>query len=308
LTVALDHELVASISALQALATSEHLETGDLKSFHDQARRVLNVHQSWSTINVFDRSGQQVIDLLRPFGSPSPAFRNRELVRATLESGQPAISDIVVGPVADAPIIGISLPVMRGGNLLYVLGARLDVRSVSRLLSEGAVPRDWVATVIDRKGNIVARTRGIEQWLAKPASPTFVAQSQRSVEGTFRDVTIDGVSVYAAFRRSRVSEWTVGLGVPAVVNRPGQIALGAIGGAGVLVLLIAGALATMVGRRIGQAILMNPSLCRRFRRGPAQLACRYDCPNLLPDLDCDAQSTAREQLHRMRIAINRHPN
>ena len=39
LTLAVDHELFASISVLQALAASEPLETGNLGSFYVQAHR-----------------------------------------------------------------------------------------------------------------------------------------------------------------------------------------------------------------------------------------------------------------------------
>ena len=38
---AVDAELRGSIAALQALAASENLQTGDLRAFHDEARRAL---------------------------------------------------------------------------------------------------------------------------------------------------------------------------------------------------------------------------------------------------------------------------
>lgn len=72
LTVAVDHEPIASISTLRALATSEHLDTGNLKAFYGQAQRVLKSHEGWNTINPSDLSGQQLLNLFRPFGAPLP--------------------------------------------------------------------------------------------------------------------------------------------------------------------------------------------------------------------------------------------
>jgi hypothetical protein len=69
LTVAVDHELIASISTLQALATARSLDSGDLKPFYEEAQRVLRTHRSWTTITLSDDHGQQVIfEPLRPAG------------------------------------------------------------------------------------------------------------------------------------------------------------------------------------------------------------------------------------------------
>jgi hypothetical protein len=41
LSLAVDRDLEASIRALRALASSEHLDSGNLRQFYEQARRVL---------------------------------------------------------------------------------------------------------------------------------------------------------------------------------------------------------------------------------------------------------------------------
>jgi hypothetical protein len=267
-SVAVDLELTSSLSTLNALATSEHLDTGDLRAFYAQAQRVLVAHGSWKTISLLDLSGQQLLNLLRPFGAPLPSSGNLEVVRRTLDTGQPAVSDIFVGPVFTAPIVGITVPVMRGGVMKYVMGAGLDVGSLSRVLSESKLPADWIATIIDRKGLIVARTRGIEQLVAKPATDEFIAQSRQAGEGSFRDVTRDGIPVYAAYSRSRLSGWTVGLGAPATaVEAPERAAWWAITGSGIGFLLLAGGLAMGFGRRIAGAIESLSASARAIGQG-----------------------------------------
>jgi signal transduction histidine kinase len=254
LTVAVDHELIASLSTLQALASSQHLDSGDLRGFYESARRVLGSHQGWRTIHLFDRSGQHLISLVRPFGAPLPSD-TPPVVRQTLDTGEPAVSGLFLGTVAGVRTVAATVPVMRGSRLQYVLEAALDLRTLNRLLLEGKLPSDWVATVIDRDGIIVARTRGIEQLLGKPATPEFVAQSRRGEEGSFRDVTTDGVAVYAAYSRSHLSGWTVGLAVPAaVVEGPWRASLWTVAGGGAALLVLAAGLATAFGRRIAGAI------------------------------------------------------
>jgi hypothetical protein len=54
------------------------------------------------------------------------------------------------------------------------------------------IPSNWVATIIDRNGIIIARTRPIDEWLGKSATPEFVERSRREDATSFRDVTKDG--------------------------------------------------------------------------------------------------------------------
>jgi len=54
------------------LATSEHLDSGDLRKFYDQASRTLKIQPSWEAIVLTDPFGQQVINLRVPFGMPLP--------------------------------------------------------------------------------------------------------------------------------------------------------------------------------------------------------------------------------------------
>jgi len=275
LAVALDHELVASISTLQALAASEHLDAENFRAFYDHAQRVLRAHPGWSTITLFDRSGQQRMNLLQPYGAPLPSTPGLDVVKRTFEKNTPSISDVFLGPVSRAPTVGITAPVVRHGAVKYVVGAGLDLGALTRLLSESQLPADWLATIIDGQGVIVARTRDIGQWIGKPASPAFAAAGRRAPEGTFRDVTRDGQSVVGVHSRSAVAGWTVGLAVPAAAfDTPWRLSLLAVAVAGVVVLLVAAGSAAVVGRRIAGAIASLSASGRALGRGetPPQTA------------------------------------
>jgi signal transduction histidine kinase/PAS domain-containing protein len=255
LAVAMDRELTSSISLLQALATSEHLDAGELRLFYAEAKRVAATHPEWLTINLSDPSGRQLLNLTRPLGEVLPSIGHLEDVRRTLATGEVAVSNLFAGLVLKVPTVGFTVPVRRNGTLRYVLGARLDVRGLSGLLSQGRLPPTWTAEIIDRNGVIIARTRDAEAFLGRRAGPEVVAGSRESGEGSLGPVPMDGAPAYAVFSRSRLSGWTVGLTVPvAVVEASGRASRWAIIGGGALFLLLATALATVFSRRIAGAI------------------------------------------------------
>jgi hypothetical protein len=190
LALAVDHELSASLSVLGVLANADELDRGDLRAFYDEARRVLRARDAWTTVNLIDLSGQQLVNLYHPFGAPLPNSLEVPVVKAALDSGRPAISDLFVGPVAQQPLTGIALPVKRDGSLRYLLGAALDVRALTRVLSERELPEGAVAAIVDRQGVLIARTRALERWLGQPATPLFLAHTRANPEGSFESVTL----------------------------------------------------------------------------------------------------------------------
>jgi signal transduction histidine kinase/ActR/RegA family two-component response regulator len=108
---------------------------------------------------------------------------------------------------------------------------------LSSLLREQSLPPDWTAGIFDRKGIIVARNRELDRFLGKPVSPTLLEAMRGTVESWFPSVTSEGIPVYAVFRRSPMTGWTVAIGLPrefvdAPVRRARLLAFG--GGTGVL--------------------------------------------------------------------------
>ena len=271
LSLAIDHELSSSIAALTTLGTSEHLDHGDLKAFYEQAQRARRAHAAWVTINLTDASGKQLINLYRPFGEPLPSLSDFPMVQQAVATRRPAVSDLFVGRVLGTPVVGISVPVQRDGLVRYVTGARLDVAAFTNLLSQGKLPPDWVATLVDRNGIILARTRNIGQLLGKSATPKFAGLARGAQpEGFFRDVTLDGTPVYATYSRSSLSGWTVGLGIPgATVAGPLRTSLWGMAGGGLLLLVVGTGLAFRFGRRVAAELTALTASARALGQGEA---------------------------------------
>ena len=171
LSLAIDRELLASIRTLEALATSQHLDSGELRKFYEQAKRVLEAHQGWDNMLLVDLSGQQLINLRRPFGSPLPRSGAPELIRQVSETGQPAVSNLFWGYIAQRHLLGVDVPVIRNGKVRYVLTASFSPGLLTKLLLQQRSSPDFASAAIDRNKIIIARTRNIEQFLGKPAGP-----------------------------------------------------------------------------------------------------------------------------------------
>src|SRR4051812_45490965 len=72
LSTAVDAELSRSFAALDALATSTILDTGNLKSFQDRALRVIATRSQWRSVILHDRSGRMLLNTSYPIGAALP--------------------------------------------------------------------------------------------------------------------------------------------------------------------------------------------------------------------------------------------
>src|SRR5437762_1903358 len=151
ISLAIDRELLASIRALETLATSEHLDSGDLRKFYDQAKQVLKTNENWETILLMEPSGQQLIDLLLPFGSPMPMSMALDAIQEVSKTKRPVVSNHLWGTVSQKYLISFNVPVIRDGTIRYVLAASGSPTFLSKFLLEQRPSPDWYATIIDRR-------------------------------------------------------------------------------------------------------------------------------------------------------------
>ena len=268
MSVALDREIGGTIAALKILGASDHLDHGALDKFYEAARQAVTTQPTWQNVVLYAPSGEVLVNTLLPRGARPPGAAYVEPVQRAVRDRAPAVSDLFVGRLTNRPLVSVVVPVFHERAPKYALAAIVPAATLLEVLREQQLPSDWVAIIIDRSGTIVARTRAIEQWIGKPATPAFVSGSRSGDSGSFRDVTRDEVPVYGAYSRSRVSGWTVGLGAPVAAVEPAwRTSLWALGGAAVACLLIAGVLAATSARRIAAAISTLSVSARALGRG-----------------------------------------
>ncbi|HSF58204.1 MAG TPA: PAS domain-containing protein [Candidatus Binatia bacterium] len=215
LLTAVDTELKGAITTLEALATGQRLETGDLQGFHEQLTRVLETRPNWFSIKLALPSGEQVLNVLHPFGAKLPMIRERFSFEQVLQTSKPVVGGVVRDEDAGQYFFRVRVPVVREGVIKYVLSAVIKPETFSELLAQQRLPPDWVGVVLDSNKRFVARTMSPERSVGQPASQSLQVALSQSSEGWFHGATVEGLDVYTPYNRSDFSGWAVALGVPA---------------------------------------------------------------------------------------------
>ena len=261
-----DREFEASIGALQVLAASEALRTGNLREFDRVIRTVLANQSHWTNLVLYDPTGRPLVSSIVPLATPSP--QKAELLKRAVESRAPAISNLAREGPSGRLLARVAVPVLSSGVPRYVLEASIEPASLGELLSQIPLPAGSVVSLMDRDYVIVARSRAAEQFVGQRATSDFVAQASRTSQGSFRARTKEGETVYAAVNRSRLSGWTIALGVPqAVVDSPLRTSLWFLMGVAVLMVLVGTMLALVIGRRLERPIRALVTVTPRLVQG-----------------------------------------
>ena len=241
-----------SIAALEALAASKSLDGGGYDAFRQEAQRVATTQPHWAQLVLVDaRTGANLTSIVG-----SPAFLPRLIDSAEradmARSPAPRVGNLITDPrLGSAHLVTLRIPVLRDGMLRYVLWAALRVETITELLSSSEWRRSWIATVSDRAGTVVARSRDHERWIGRPGNAELDLALQQSGSGWVKASTLEGSPAYIVAGHSPLSGWSVQLAIPArEIDGPIRWAAGLIV-AGILgSLAVAGVLVWLVIREI----------------------------------------------------------
>ena len=263
-----DRELIAFTAALEALATSPALAPGgDLADFHQQALRLLQTRGF--AIAIRDRTGQQMINTMVPFGESLPRATDPVLLaadQAVFETGRPVISDLFVGTTNKLKLLLVDAPVFRRGRVEYALNVAIAPARLSAILA-GASRPGWTISLIDRNDLIVASSRQNPDVIGRKATADL-RQETRGVHGTWNGTTLEGTVVLGAYARSPLSGWRVAVGVPlSTIEAPLQRLTMIVASSAILVGLLALALALRVAGTISAPIAQLATAADRLGRG-----------------------------------------
>ena len=268
LTLAVDREVDTSLAGLKGLATSSDIDSTDLRRFYEQARLAQEAYRRWLTVALVEPSGRQRLNLLQPLGSPLPSVAGLETFQRTLRTGQPQVSDLVMGPTAGRRVIAVTLPLLRDGKIRHVLVAVLTPESFASVLAAAHIARGTVGTILDRNGIVVATTQGQEQQVGHPATAGFVASAREHEEMVFTGPTLEGSTAYTAFSRAPRSQFTVGIAVPSEqLEGPLRRSLWLLLGGTVGALVLSLGLAHVAGRRFTGRLRRLMLALNAFGRG-----------------------------------------
>jgi PAS domain S-box-containing protein len=266
LALAVDLEIKASLTNLEALATADPLDFGLVDSFREIAARIFRTQKSWKGIMLFDTSGRRLMSITKPQAA-DPGDISQENLTEVLRAGRPLISDFSAGDSHERGI-NIHVPVRREKKIIYVLTAAIEPQIFTDVLMRQQIPREWLGTLFDTRQITIASTRDAEKYVGRPVGPLLPASSLQRSEQFSSASTKDGTRVYAAISRSQLSRWHLALVVPsseldAIVGR----SIGMVAGGGLLLLLVGIGVALIFARQVSRSIGALSSAAHALGRG-----------------------------------------
>jgi signal transduction histidine kinase/ActR/RegA family two-component response regulator len=261
-----DRHLESQVDLVEALAASPALDSpADLTFFREVALRERVRHPNWLAVILLDptggwavhteaaRAGRRAVD--------SASFRR------ALTSRTPVVGEMRRG---ERGLWGLPVraPVIRDGKLTYVatvVSRPDDFRSLLRALRP---PPDWIISIVNQDGQVVARSRGEAQFVGRPASPATLKARASGPSGIYEGRTLEGISTMSAYWRSPKTGWSVHIGIPrAAFEQPLR---------GMLALLVAGLVLSLVMTALFVWLLLRDLATRSAHAAAVEQAVRMD--------------------------------
>ncbi|MGH7794199.1 MAG: ATP-binding protein [Candidatus Binatia bacterium] len=253
LALAIDQEIKSSITNIEALATSEPLDVGEVRVFRAAAARILRTQNSWKSLTLFNPQGEPLMNIAKPLVKEANTI-GRASLEEVLRTRLPVVSDFP-GPDSRESGIHVHVPVTREKTIIYILSAAIEPRVFTDILTRQKLPNDWIGTLFDSQYTIIGRTRDAKQFIGTPVGPLLHTTNVLANEQFLHGVSRDGVDAYAAISRLQLAGWFVALIVPSSeVNAILYSSLATVGGGGLMMLLIGLGVALIFARRASRSI------------------------------------------------------
>lgn len=207
----LDRDMDRRIAVLETLSTSPLLQAEDWPAFYAQAKQGLG---SRAYLVLVDADGRQLVNTYVPYGEAPRMTGDPASLQRMKQDPRPVISNLFTSLVVRKPVYNISIPVMRGNELRYVMSLGLLPEDLRALLQGQSLPPDWSAAIWDGNGITMARTQDQERLLGT-AVPKHLTQLQP--QKVVRTTNIDGEEALIAVGRSHWSNWTIDVSFPAAL-------------------------------------------------------------------------------------------
>lgn len=274
LSGAVDRQAAVGVAVVETLASDQALIHGDWAGFHARAQRVVQRRPGWIVIS--DINGQQIVNTLKPYGSPLPRSPRANELTSALLAGRSKISDLRMGKVAGKPVITVATPILVQGEP-YVLSYVVESASFTSVFRQQRVPDRWVATLLDNNRRVIARSRLNERFTGAQASKDMEENLRHSTEGVNKSVSLEGVPTMVAYTRSPQTGWTLVVAIPrddlaSTVNRSVVLA----GGVFLALLILGITLSLLYARRINGEMRRLVSDAAAIGRGEALSPSRPD--------------------------------
>ena len=209
-----DNELEIKEGILRALASSPSLARGDLEEFYRHAKVLAPTPDT--TIILTEPDGHQLLNTRVPLGSSLPARRASNIAELMETNGadRTLVSDLFKSPLGGQHDFVVQVPVRIDGRIRHFLSMGVTAASLQQLMAEQRLPAEWVASIIDRQGKIVARSRDAELYRGRSVSSAALRHFATGSEGVFKGRNLAGTPAQGFFSTVPDAGWKVLVSIP----------------------------------------------------------------------------------------------
>jgi len=272
LATAVDAELRRAQSVLEALAAAPQLGGGDVEGFNAIAQSVVRTGCQWRAIFVSDIAGKLVLNAGDPDIDAELRIAQSEAITRVIRAKAPVIGALY-GDTRRKFGVDVHVPVVRDGELRYVLTGVMRPETILGVVNQQHVPGNWIVSVFDANGMRVARSRSNDEYIGMPAAPSLQKlMSGSSREGVGNSYALEGDFVHTAYSRLPSFGWVVAVGIsPAAITQSVYGSLLAYGGGIVLSIAMGLIAALAVARSITKPMATLRLAAQSFGRGEPPL-------------------------------------
>ena len=258
-------EFGQSLALLRGLAASPELHRGDFDDFYEQARGVVQ-RDEWLVL--IGQGGRQILNTNEPADIDLPDINTTPELVNDLRGGETHITNLLRNVVPGFDGVMVSVPIIVDGETIYGLSLVKLPSNLNRMLIQQELPDEWVASVLDRDGVVVARSRNARGSTGRAVSDEFLRMMRTSDRGTSMRTDFDGRPVIAAFSRSASTGYTVVVTAPKNILHASAIRMLLLTlGLSALIVGLAVALSGWIGRGVASAVESIASDARALGEG-----------------------------------------
>ncbi len=149
----LERELRSMTTNLALLASSGWVETESYDRLHARATQALRGTDTY--LIAVDAQNVQILNTRVPWGTPLGTISAPQAVEAAVAQGQPVVSDVFFGRIAQNEVFNVVLPVISGEFRVRALILTRDVERLGAIFSERSLA-GWSYAIFDRSGKLAA--------------------------------------------------------------------------------------------------------------------------------------------------------
>ncbi|MBO9581763.1 MAG: response regulator [Sphingobium sp.] len=187
----------------------------DRQRFAVLAARLRGTTTTWRFFSVADPSGRRLMDVPEPIGGvPGGRVIDMVSLRRAVETRKPVIGDVITGPRGDHAF-AVRAPVIRDGQVRYVVSAIIPPEAIVPLLRFRELPEGWRAGILDGSGTVIADARGDPSVVGRRGSAEGRLAKRSGNMGPYEVTRQDGTKAMAYWAPITGTNWTVHVSTPA---------------------------------------------------------------------------------------------